>query len=141
VPNPPVLSGAFRTIGLDGGVSRSGYLFHLNLPGLGGTGVAESAPTTGFFNDIDTDLCETTWCGYAWPANYGNSGNRTFFVNQSGDITATDASAYTGPSPLVPGGLVNPGAAFVAGTGLFRITAAVAVGTQGNDGRLWRQVN
>ena len=137
---PAVLSGSFRTIALDGGVSRSGYLFHMALPGLLGTGVGESAPTTGFFNDVDTNLCETTWCCYAWPANYGNSGNRTFFVNQAGDITTADVRAYSGPSPLVPGGIVMPGYAFV-GSSTDSITGIVAVGTLGSDGNRWRQVN
>jgi len=39
---------------------------------------------------VDPDLAETTWCAYAWPSNYGNTGNRTFFVNQGGDTETID---------------------------------------------------
>ena len=35
VLNPPVLSGAFRTFNGNSEVSRSGYLFHMFLPGTG----------------------------------------------------------------------------------------------------------
>ncbi|MCB9826272.1 MAG: DUF2950 family protein [Planctomycetes bacterium] len=38
----------------------------------------------------DPDLAETAWCAYAWPASYQQSGNRTFFVNQAGDVLATE---------------------------------------------------
>ena len=60
----------------------------------GGVGTAEAA-NGGSPAGLDSDLCETTWCAYAWPANYGNTGNRTFFVNQGGDIVATENPAYT----------------------------------------------
>ncbi|NUN52043.1 MAG: hypothetical protein HUU06_04530, partial [Planctomycetaceae bacterium] len=35
-------------------------------------------------------------CCYAWPVNYGQSGNRTFFTNQGGDVIATESSTYSG---------------------------------------------
>src|SRR5205085_11340611 len=34
VLNPPVLSGAFRVLNAQGAVSRSGYFFHMYLPGV-----------------------------------------------------------------------------------------------------------
>src|ERR671939_79522 len=40
-------------------------------------------------------------CCYASPASYSTSGNRTFFVNQTGDITGTDSSGYTGTGMFV----------------------------------------
>ena len=95
--NPPVLSGAFRTLNSAAQVSRSGYLYKLFLPASDGLGVEEA---TGAGDSLDgnvgADMAETTWCGYAWPANYSTSGNRTFFVNQTGDITSTDSSSYSG---------------------------------------------
>ncbi|MBK9388429.1 MAG: prepilin-type N-terminal cleavage/methylation domain-containing protein [Planctomycetes bacterium] len=85
--NPPVLSAAFRAIN-NGVVTRSGYNFAIYLPDDAGVGVAEEAtggaPTATDW-DAAADFCETTWCAYAWPINRGNSGNRTFFVNQQGD--------------------------------------------------------
>jgi type II secretory pathway pseudopilin PulG len=135
--NPPVLSGAFRTISGTGTVSRSGYIFALFMPDNGGDAIAETATGT-FASGVDSDLAETTWCGYAWPANYGNSGNRTFFVNQTGDITSTDVSGYTGATGIA---VANAGAAFLNAAAITSITGIVAVGTDGTDANMWRQVN
>jgi prepilin-type N-terminal cleavage/methylation domain-containing protein len=144
--NPPVLSGAFRTVGdaatgVDGAVSRSGYFFQIYLPGAAGIPVCPDA-TTADFTGLDSDLAETTWCCYAWPVNYGNSGNRTFFVNQTGDVTSCEyIAAANGPY----GGTTNtPGAdaAFDAANATAgTITGLTAVGTVGIDGATWRQVN
>ena len=40
----------------------------------------------------DADNAELAWCAYAWPANFGNTGNRAFFVNQQGEILGTTAN-------------------------------------------------
>ena len=129
---PPVLSGAFRVLNAAGEVSRSGYFFHMYLAGPAGAGVAE--PQAGFTAAIlNADLSETTWCAYAWPVNYQQSGNRTFFTNQGGDLIATEKNTYsgTGNGPV-------PSAAFkVAGA----ITGSVAIGAVGSDGNTWKQVN
>jgi prepilin-type N-terminal cleavage/methylation domain-containing protein len=131
--NPPVLSGAFRVLNANGQVSRSGYFFRLYLPGAGGAGVGE--PQAGYVAAlVNADLCETTWCAYAHPVNFGQSGNRTFFTNQQGDITSTEVAAYsgTGAGPLAD-------AAFRPPAGV--ITSTVAIAAAGNDGNTWRQVN
>src|SRR5262245_47901942 len=129
---PPVLSGSFRVLNANGEVSRSGYFFRMFLPDGAGAGVGE--PTAGFTAALlNADLAETTWCSYAWPVNYQQSGNRTFFTNQGGDIVATEAAAYsgTGKGPL-------PDAAFkVAG----KITGSVAIAAVGSDTNTWKQVN
>ena len=135
---PPVLSTAFRTVSANGTVSRSGYIFQIWLPGAAGVGVAEfaggGAGTDGVGTGIDSDIAETTWCAYAWPANYGNTGNRSFFVNQGGDIVATENTTYTGPT-------AGPAAdaAFRAGSVANAITGATATGTLGLDGGNWKQ--
>ena len=121
----------------NGEVSRSGYLFKMFLPADGGSAVEEL--DGGVFNgDVNTDLAETTWCAYTWPANYGNSGNRTFFVNQAGDITATDDPGNTGTGGVLRGGA---GSAFQVGGLDDSITGQAAVGTVGRDANTWRQVN
>jgi prepilin-type N-terminal cleavage/methylation domain-containing protein len=132
---PPVLSGAFRVLNAQGCVSRSGYFFKIFLPGAGGVGVPE--PQTGFAaaSGVNSDLCETTWCSYAWPVNYGQSGNRSFFTNQGGDLVTTEAATYTGAA-----GSPQAGAAFQAG-GVTVITGAVAIGVAGQDTNTWKQVN
>ena len=132
VLNPPVLSGAFRVLNANGEVCRSGYFFRIYLPNGAGAGVGE--PQAGYTAAlVNADLSETTWCGYAWPVNYQQSGNRTFFSNQGGDLIATEKASYTGT-----GGSPASDAAFkVAG----KITGAVAIGAVGADGSTWKQVN
>ena len=106
--NPPVLSAAFGNV-TNGVVSRSGYNFQMFLPDANGEGLAEAA-TGGGPGAVDPSQAEVLWCCYAWPTLKGNSGNRTFFVNQSGDVLATQATvptaAYTGTptvgTPIIP---------------------------------------
>jgi prepilin-type N-terminal cleavage/methylation domain-containing protein len=135
--NPSVLSGAFKTVNANGEVTRSGYIFQMFLPGAAGVAVPEDA-NGGATGAIDDDLAETTYCCYAWPANYNNSGNRTFFVNQTGDVTATDVSTYTGNNGIAD---ANAGAAFMPGGAATAITGNVAIGTIARDGEMWKQVN
>lgn len=132
VLTPPVLSGAFRVLNSSGQATRSGYLFRMYLPNAAGAGVGE--PRTGFTRtQVNANLCETTWCAYAWPVNFARSGSRTFFTNQRGDVVATTRSTYSGTRR----GPASD-AAFTAPRG--RITGSVAVGVVGNDGSTWKQV-
>ena len=133
--NPPVISGAFRTPDdTTGLVSRSGYYFKILLPTAAGIGEAADIGATGTFTNVDSDLAETTWCCYAWPVNYGNSGNRTFMVNQTGDVVTSEYSGYSGTTgPVAHAGFLS--------TAAGSITGLTAVGTVGGDTRVWRQVN
>jgi len=130
---PPGLSGAFRVLNVNGEVSRSGYFFRIYLPDNAGAGVGE--PQVGYADDgtLDGDLAETTWCAYCWPVNYNQSGNRTFFTNQGGDVVGSEDSAYSGT-----GSGPAPDAAFQS-AGI--ITGSVAIGIPGQDGNDWKQVN
>jgi prepilin-type N-terminal cleavage/methylation domain-containing protein len=131
--DPPVLSTAFRAVNAGGEVTRSGYVFAMYLPDAAGGGLAEVA-NGGADASVDADLAETTWCCYAWPTNYGSTGNRTFFVNQGGDIVGTEDQAYSGSA----GGPAS-NAAFAQGGGAT-ITGNTATGLTGRDGNFWRQV-
>ncbi|MCG3134495.1 MAG: hypothetical protein HMLKMBBP_01802 [Planctomycetes bacterium] len=141
VLNPPVLSGAFRTINSNSEVSRSGYLFKVFLPTSAGAACHEPSASTGTFTNgpVGTDLAETTYCAYAWPASFANSGNRSFFVNQSGDITGTEFSGYDGTGDFAAG---SAGRAFGPSSGsVANVTGRQAIGTRGRDGRIWKQIN
>ncbi len=138
VLNPTNLSGAFRTVNANAEVSRSGYLFKMFMPGAGGAAVGEGVAAVLAAGNVDTDLAETTWCTYAWPANYATSGNRTFFVNQAGDITGKDDSAQSGTGSVTA---ATAGNAFQAGGGAGNITSTVAIGTKGRDNIMWKQIN
>jgi len=126
----PVLSAAFRTVA-NSRVARSGYLYQVYIPLISGQGQAEQATGGYAAGTLDADLAETTWCCYAWPTSYGTTGNRTFFVNQAGDIISTETSAYDGGSPPASN------AAF-RGAG-NTITGIAASGVTGRDGNFWRQ--
>jgi hypothetical protein len=138
--NPPVLSGRFRTPDEKGYISRSGYYFAIYLPGYRGAGV--NADAHGY-QGIDSDLAETTWCAYAWPVNYGNSGHRTFMVSQTGDIVATEDGEYTGSAGPAPDAAFRPpraqdGEDLGADGG---IRGPMAVDEEGADGNVWKRVN
>jgi len=131
---PPVLSTAFGNV-ITTRVSRSGYLFQMFLPTVTGAGVTEDAtggdPDNG--QAVGPSQAETMWCCYAWPITRANSGNRTFFVNQSGDVLATagavDAYTSTTNIPVY-------GAAFRAGAS-NSLSAPVSANTVGQDGNTW----
>ena len=130
---PPVLSGAFRTLNGANEVTRSGYFFAMYLPGGAGAPVGEDAADA--WAAVDSDLCETTWCCYAWPVNYNQSGNRTFFTNQAGDVLSTEVVGYSGTGAGPTGDAAFAVAAAITGT--------VDIGGAGQNpgGEIWRQVN
>ena len=134
--SPPVLSTAFGNINAQSNVSRSGYLFRMFLPDNTGAGITETATTGGDPTNalgIDPGQAETLWCCYAWPQVQGNSGKRTFFINQSGDVLATNGAqvAYSG-TVTVPAF----SAALSAAASAF-MSAAVAANTVAQDTNTW----
>lgn len=132
--SPPVLSTAFGNVAA-ARVSRSGYLFQMFLPDATAQGIAEDATggDTGNDNNVDAGQAETLWCCYAWPQVQGNSGKRTFFVNQSGDVLATNGAtvAYNGTTLPCTFDVAFSAAASAA------MSAAVAANTVGQDGNTW----
>jgi type IV pilus assembly protein PilA len=136
---PPILSPALAGVTSNTGyVTKSGYAFVLFLPDTATpAGFAhEIGPAASFkvTPNVGTDLGETTWCSYAVPVARGNSGNRKFFVNQSGDVmqSSNDVAKNQGTTTTI-----NGNSAFRANG----ITAQVAVGTVGSDGDTWRVTN
>lgn len=132
---PPVLSQAFQAV-VGGRVERSGYLFEMILPDAQMQAVREGPDggRAGQQGSVDPALAETLWACYAWPASQGWSGKRTFFVNQSGDVLATNgfgSRPYDGARSVVP-----PDAAYARSAGRH-MGAPVAANTVGNDGNTW----
>ena len=138
--SPPVLSTAFGNINAQANVARSGYLFRMWLPNNIQAGIMET-PTTG--GDpanalgVDPGQAETLWCCYAWPQVYGNSGKRTFFINQSGDVLQTNSALvqYNG-TLAVPA----QNAAFLSTTSGY-MRDQVAANSVGQDTNRWTVVN
>ena len=89
---PPVLSSAFQN-----STQRRGHAFRLRLHDVPARRHGEAGDEPSPSASVDPDLAETTWCCYAWPVNYNQSGNRTFFVNQAGDVLGCEDSNYDGP--------------------------------------------
>ena len=135
--SPPVLSTAFGNV-LASRVTRSGYMFQMYLPDVGAAGIAEDA-TGGYTGAaIDPGQAETLWCCYAWPQVFGNSGKRTFFINQSGDVLSTNSAVvtYSNSTATAPA----YGAAMRGGTSGV-MSVPVAANTVGIDGNMWVVVN
>jgi len=132
---PPVLSAAFGNVSA-ARVTRSGYVFQMFLPDTNSAGIAEDADggDAGNDNNVDAGNCEVLWCCYAWPSVAGSSGNRTFFINQSGDVLSTNGATtqYSNAVPTVP----TYDAAFVA-TGAASMGEQVAANEVGRDNNTW----
>ncbi len=134
--NPPVLSRAFRTLDRLGRVTRSGYNYAIYLPGPGGRAEAELSAGGLQSGLVDPDLAETAWCMYAWPVKYGETGKRTFFLNQRGDVLSTDCPDYTGENGPAADAAFKPDPATTS-----TILGQAAICATGNDGKTWRHVN
>ena len=133
---PPVLSAAFGNVAA-ARVSRSGYIFQMFLPDAAAAGIAETATggDAGNSQGVDAGQAEVLWCCYAWPATAGNSGNRTFFINQTGDVLATNGATvrYSNSVPTVP----TYDVAFSGAIGTTSMGVGVAANTLGKDGNTW----
>lgn len=129
--SPPVLSAAFGAP-TSGIVLRSGYNFRMHLPGA-----AREFYVEGDGNTVSGPNSEVMWCCYAWPASFGNSGKRSFFVNQSGDVLAcrNTTAQYSGTSPVPTAGT----AAFVTAGNDMGTT--VAANVTAADSEAWIVVN
>ena len=132
--SPPVISKAFAAV-QDGRVRRNGYLFQLWLPAQDHTAIGEAGSGGAAGVAVDPKHAEVMWCAYAWPADE-KSGLRAFFVNQNGDVLASEPGdgGYFGA-----GRAPAPGAAFAAGSS-GKLDAAIAANNKGLDGRRWTVV-
>ena len=137
--SPAVLSNAFGNVAASR-VVRSGYVFQMYLPGLGGTNFMPEAPGGGATaSTVDPNAAEVLWCCYAWPSSYGNSGKRTFFINQGGDVLGcrNSTTRYNGTAnPPIAGA-----AAYLAGVTNANLASSIAANTLSIDGESWVVVN
>ena len=76
------------------------------------------------------------WACYAWPASYGNTGKRTFFINQSGQILVctNDQTRYSGA------GNDPDGEAVLIPSSNDKMNGPLAINMTGNDGNFWKIV-
>ena len=90
----PVAFGNVITDGADGVVERQGYYYKIFLPDNSATAPIGSEPEAAAGGNTAGSLpgssnAEIMWCCYAWPVQATKTGNRAFFINQSGDILGT----------------------------------------------------
>jgi hypothetical protein len=85
---------------------------------------------------IDAGTSRDFWTCLAWPLATGETGNRTFFVSNHGEILKTRFPVYAGKNNVPPAGAGLTG---VAATHINSST--LAADTVGADGSLWVVVN
>jgi hypothetical protein len=111
------------------------------LPGVTAGGVVPPIPELAGggadpANFPGSNNCEILWSCYAWPIDAGGTGNRSFFINQEGDLLQTanrGAGAYNGTTTMPAGDAVFTTAADMA--------SALRIGTTvGGDTQLWTAV-
>jgi len=97
---PPVLSASFGEVA-NGRVQVGGYWFEMFLPAADGQWAAERSGQA-----CDTEDSEVFWVCYAYPVERGVTGMRSFMIDQSGDVFASNLSAFARedrPDPGVSG--------------------------------------
>jgi prepilin-type N-terminal cleavage/methylation domain-containing protein len=94
----PVAFGNVITDGANGVVERQGYYYKMFLPDASGAapvGAVAEDPAGGAVAGgmPGASNGELMWICYAWPVQATKTGNRTFMINQSGDVLATQNRA------------------------------------------------
>ena len=135
--SPPFLSGAFTNVS-SSRVLRSGYYFQMYLPDTAAAPLAEAASGGASSVKVSAANAEVMWMCYAWPASFGNSGKRTFFVNQAGDVLATrnTTQKYNGTTKAP-----KSTAAFLTTVGTPTMASTLAANQTGKDAERWIVVN
>jgi hypothetical protein len=138
--DPPVLSPAMAPTDDGEGrgvVVRSGYAFQVWLGRSQGgaiAGVAEPMGAQARRSGPTADAAEVLWCCYAWPLAPGNTGNRSFFVNQEGEVLVLSEVGRYGGLPRDGGTAPRFDAAFAEPGDL---AAPLALDGPGADGAVW----
>jgi len=141
--SPAILSPSLSNVDTTGFVTKAGYAFMIFLPAASAAFSNEKGPalTFSFTAAVDNNLAETTWCSYAQPVAHGNSGNRRFMCNQTGDTLQSANDGLGGLTKFAGTTTAINGNSAFANTGGGLITGAVAIGTKGKDGYVWKVTN
>ena len=94
--DPAVLSSAFGEVS-GSVIERQGYHFQVWLPGAAVAGripgIAEASTGGAGVPLPDPNHGELLFCIYAWPAERGETGRRSFFTNQEGHLLQCEEGA------------------------------------------------
>lgn len=132
---PPVLQPAFGQLDPDGAALRSGYHFRLYLPDASGVGQPE---TTAAMAQVSSELAEHYYSVVAWPLLYGRTGQRSFFMNQRGEILGCIDKTYSGKSRIPVANAAMPAS---LASGFIATNSMASLGTVALDGNRWSLVN
>jgi len=132
VIRPVELPASFKTISALGELAKQGYIYRVYLPDINGVGLVEVADG-GADPNVDFEMAETAWCVYAWPQVYGQTGNKTYFSNATGDVIFTDDSRYSGP-----GAPITAGAAMQLPGVVDSLLGSPGTNSTGRDGNAWK---
>lgn len=141
---PAVLSQAFGTFASDGRggavIARSGYYFQVWLPDSRGGALSDREDAAEAKRvSMDVDSCELRFCVYAWPMQSGNTGIRTFYIDQEGDMLVNDnlGEGYSG-LPADGGRAPRFDAAFEKAGRFLDESQATDGGRPAADGNYWK---
>ncbi|BBM86026.1 DUF3352 domain-containing protein [Candidatus Uabimicrobium amorphum] len=114
----------------DGIAEKSGYYFYCYLPGSNGTAVGEKDASSATGDDA-TLLQENGFVVYAWPIRYGNTGERVFAINQSGEVISCYTSSYSRWN------IPKADAAYADAKDSSNLQGKFSVNDMGQDGNYW----
>ena len=131
--DPPAILADFATVGGTGLLQRGGYTFRVYLPAADLGWEPEPGPNEDYQN-VSAFHAMSHWACYAWPTDHGRTGNRAYFINETGRILscANETTRYSGTANI-PG----PDAALLIG-GNGKMDAQLALDEVGEDGNTWR---
>ena len=148
--DPPYLATAFGDIvnaGGEGVIERQGYYFKIHLPGPTAGGITPGLSEDPAGGAAGADMganwgsanCEILWCAYAWPVDAEKTGNRSFFINQEGDILQFDNrdQTYEGLAAVPPFGAAY---ANTTANNMDESLGLAVMGFTANDGNVWTMV-
>ncbi|MEZ6037580.1 MAG: type II secretion system protein [Planctomycetota bacterium] len=127
-----LLSASVAKVEPTGWASHHGFHFAMYLPDASGAGVPALAANAA---TIDARLSQGRWTCIAWPNNLGQTGTRTFFVNEQGLLLQAREATYSGTASVPAAG-----AALLGGAATQIDLAGLAANTVGADGNRWTVV-
>ncbi len=141
--SPAMLSSALGIVA-DKVVTRSGYCFQIWLPDdTAGAPAGQAEEDDGGWdaaNTVDPDNAEVFWCCYAWPLDFGGTGNRVFFINQDGDILQYNNKGATVYEGAAAGPAFDAAYRDTVALDMSSQTSNAAAGFDSNDGEIWTVV-
>jgi prepilin-type N-terminal cleavage/methylation domain-containing protein len=118
-----------------GRAQKSGYYYHMMLPGAAGP--ISEIQAVGVSLSTDADSQETRWAVYAWPNTRNQSGNRVFFTNNAGEVyaCANNVAQYNGTVGPLPMAAYDDSTA--SGSNLDAGVGLAAANLSAQDSGVW----